>query len=111
MTLEQSIMSACSPIAPTYPRGSASPAQRPRLTFTRVVDVDNGHLSGAGPQRIRTQIEAWADTWAEARSLADQAESALRTALVVGAVTGIPDDFDADTKLHRVGFDVSAWTS
>lgn len=111
MTLEQSIMAACMPLAKTYPRGSADATQRPRLTFTRIVGVDNGNLAGAGPQRIRTQIEVWADTWATARSLADQAKAALRAALIVGGVTDIPDDFDVDTKLHRVGFDVSAWIS
>jgi hypothetical protein len=111
MNLEMQITAALSPLAPTTPFGDANAAVRPRITYQKVDGSDNEHLRGAGPYRGRRQIDVWALTYAQANGLAEQAKVALRSGLNVGAITDNPDDYEADTKLHRVSFDLAAWLS
>jgi hypothetical protein len=109
MNLETQITAALSPLAPTTPFGDANPAIRPRITYQIVAGGYNENLRGAGPYRGRRQIDVWALTYGQARGLADQAKVALRSGLNVGAIIDNPDDYETDTKLHRVSFDVAAW--
>jgi hypothetical protein len=109
MSAETDVTTILSALAPTTPFASADAAARPRITYQRVTGSDNGHLAGAGPERVRLQIDAWADTYAAARGIVDQAKLALRAGLVVGSITDNPDDYEADTKLHRCSFDVALW--
>jgi hypothetical protein len=109
MSLETLIVTALTPLAPTTPFGDANPASRPRITYQKVAGSDNENLRGAGPYRGRRQIDVWALTYAQADGLAAQAKVALRSGLNVGSITDNPDDYEEDTKLHRVSFDVAAW--
>lgn len=109
MSLETLIVAALTPLAPTTPFGDANPASRPRITYQKVAGSDNENLRGAGPYRGRRQIDVWALTYAQADGLAAQAKVALRSGLNVGSIMDNPDDYEEDTKLHRVSFDVAAW--
>lgn len=109
MNLEMQIAAALSPLAPTTPFADANPATRPRITYQSITGRYNENLSGAGPYRGTRQIDVWALTYAQAHGLADQAKVALRAGLNVGSITDNPDDYETDTKLHRVSFDVAAW--
>lgn len=109
--IEASIVTLLTPLAPTTSFGSANPSTRPRITHHRIAGTDNLTLTGPGPARIRFQIDVWADTFAQARGLADQAKVALRGGLTVGEITDNPDDFEADVKLHRASFDAPIWVS
>jgi hypothetical protein len=111
MNLETQIVAALAPLAPTTAFGGADPTVRPRITYQVITGSYNETLRGTGPYRGRRQIDIWALTYAAARGLADQAKVALRSGLNVGAITDNPDDYEADTKLHRVSFDVAAWLS
>lgn len=109
MNLETQIVAALSPLAPTTAFGAADPAVRPRICYQTVAGSYNETLTGAGPYRGRRQIDIWALTKASANGLAEQAKVALRAGLNVGAITDNPDEYEADTKLFRVSFDVAAW--
>ena len=109
MNLEMMIASLLAGIAPTTPFATANQQTRPRITYQTVAGGYNENLAGAGPYRGRRQIDVWSLSYAEAHGLADQAKVALRAGLVVGAITDNPDDYETDTQLHRVSFDVSAW--
>lgn len=111
MNIDTQIVAALSGLAPTTPFADADPTVRPRITYQTIAGGYNEHLQGAGPYRGRRQIDVWALTYAQARGLADSAKVALRSGLNVGAITDNPDDYEADTKLHRVSFDVAAWLS
>ena len=109
MSAETEVTAVLSGLAPTTPFASADATARPRITYQRATGTDNGHLSGAGPERVRMQIDVWADTYAAARGIVDQAKLALRAGLVVGSITDNPDDYEAADKLHRCSFDVAVW--
>jgi hypothetical protein len=109
--IESSIATALSALAPTTSFASANPANRPRITYHRISGTENLTLTGPGPSRIRFQIDVWADSFAQARGLADQAKVALRVGLTLGEITDNPDNFEADVKLHRASFDAPIWVS
>jgi hypothetical protein len=109
VTIEAEITAALTPVAPTTPFSMASPNARPRITYQKVTSVSNESFSGEGPVRARMQIDVWADTYKQAHVLAESAKVALRAGLNVGAISDNPDDYEADTKLHRASFDVAIW--
>lgn len=109
MNLDTQIVAALAGIAATTPFGDANPATRPRITYQTITGKYNENLRGTGPYRGTRQIDIWALTYAQAHGLADQAKVALRAGLNVGSITDNPDDYETDTKLHRVSFDVAAW--
>lgn len=109
MNLETAIAALLKSVAPTTPFASADPAVRPRITYQTISGNYNENLGGEGPYRGQRQIDVWSLSYAEAHGLADQAKVALRNGLMVGSITDNPDDYETDTKLHRVSFDVAAW--
>lgn len=107
--IEADIAAALSPLAPTTSFGRADKTQRPRITHQRATGSQNANLGGAGVNRVRFQIDVWADTPAQARGLAEQAKVALRAGLTVSEIFDNPDDFEEDTLLHRASFDAAIW--
>lgn len=107
--IEAQIQALLNVLAPTTSRGSMGTG-RPRITYFRVSGTSNTTLGGPqGANRARFQIDAWADSFAQARGLADQAKVALRAGLTVGEITDNPDDFEEDTQLHKCAFDAAIW--
>ena len=109
MNLETQIVAALTPIAAPTPFADANTAPRPRLTYQTVAGGYNENLRGGGPYRGTRQIDVWALSYGQAHGLADQCKVALRAGLNVGSITDNPDDYETDTQLHRVSFDVAAW--
>lgn len=117
MSIEADIVVALDPLDPApsstafcTPFGDADPTKRPRITYQVVSGAYNENLGGVGPYRGRRQIDIWALTYAQAYGLAAQARVALQAGLDVGSITDNPDSYEPDTKLHRISFDVAAWT-
>lgn len=83
---------------------------RPYVTYQRVTGKRHTTLnSGAGAPRADFQVDVWANSKGEARTLADSLIDALPGLLKVGDISDNPDDYEPDTKLHRASFDVTLW--
>jgi len=111
MTLDQALTAALKAHAGRVsPAPAPSGTARPYVTYQRVGGVRHATLnSGIGAPRATFQVDVWADTKGEARILADALIDTLPGLLKVGDVSDNPDDYEADTKLHRAGFDIAIW--
>jgi len=97
-----------------YPSLASQNAAAPYVVLRRVSTVGKRGTGGpAGLDRARIQIESYADTYGEAKSLA----VAIRTALDGTAITNIRlsqfetehDDFDEAAELHRTISEFFTW--
>ena len=78
----------------------------PAITLQRISIVPQNHLTGDGDLDYgRVQLDVWATTYVEARSVAD----ACRTALAAYQLELESDDYDPDTETYRVIQDWSVW--
>jgi hypothetical protein len=112
MTIDEQIVAAITPLGfPITPWSKADPNARTRFTYLLIAGSDNGNLSGAGVQSSRYQIDLWCETLDQARLLAADAKVALRAGLIIGRITDNPDDYEQDTKLTKVSFDIAAWAN
>lgn len=92
------------------PQPARADVVRPNVTYQRVTGRRHATLnSGAGAPRAAFQVDVWAMSRGEARTLADQLIDGLPGLLKVGDITDNPDDYESDTKLHRASFDVTLW--
>lgn len=113
MSIKSAIYAALSPVAATHPVVAPPGAVAPYLRYQGVAGVDEATYDGDGMGATsgRVQIDAFATDFGTAERLSRQARAALYAypGLTVGEITDNPDDFEADTKLFRVSFDVTAW--
>lgn len=113
MNVKEAIFEALSTIAPTFPVVAPLNAPRKRIRYQGIGGSDvaayDGDGNGASSRRV--QIDCYADEFEDASDLADAARAALYAypGLTVGEITDNPDDYEEDTKLNCVSFDVNAW--
>lgn len=111
MSMEATLYAALAALAPTYPLIAPQTAPTPRITYMTVSGREWETLAdGGGAPRMRVQIDIWSDNYLQTKTLATQAEAALRAALMVGEITHNPDMHEPDTNLFRASFDVAIWT-
>ena len=85
-------------------------AALPALTYERVSTTPNPTLGANNPTTsARCQVDAWADTYAEARALADAARDAMFsiTAVWLNEIY----QYEPDTEVHHISADFSVWFS
>jgi Protein of unknown function (DUF3168) len=98
-----------------YPDVAPEATARPYLTYQAVGGTAVNFISQAPPGRVNTrmQISVWADTRAQASTVARQAEDALRgVAALQTTVMGAPVAiYETDTRLRGSQQDFSFWAS
>ncbi|WP_294994258.1 DUF3168 domain-containing protein [uncultured Stenotrophomonas sp.] len=89
-----------------------APKDRPLLyvTYQRAGGKQHATLnSGTGAEKGVFQIDVWGPKKGAVRELADRLKDDLQDLLKVGEITDNPDDYEAETSLHRASFDVTVW--
>lgn len=86
------------------------PTSKPYITITVVFGRRISTFSGlTGEKNKRVQIDCFANTQNEARTLADHVYDAIGTNMSVGADPNEQYFFEDDTELHRYMIDFSLW--
>lgn len=83
----------------------------PAITYLRVSGAQEISLSGhSGLESPRIQVDCWATSYAQAKSLAAAVQAAMiaSTAFKVGSVSD-RDLFDDETNVFRVSIDFNVW--
>jgi len=113
MSIKTAIYAALSPVAPTWPVVAKQGTEPPWLRYQGVAGVDTSNYDGDGMGATsgRIQVDAYALDYGTADRLSKEARAALYAyaGLTVGEITDNPDDYEEDTKLFCVSFDVTAW--
>jgi|SRR3990172_9241347 len=92
--------------AHVLPDGVAMPA----VTFVRASTTAQNHLGGhGGLDLVRVQIDSWATTYDEAKSVAAEVRQRMQAAGFKGLMTNEWDDFEPDTERYRVSTDYMVW--
>lgn len=92
--------------AHVLPDGVAMPA----ISFSRVSTVAQNHLTGhGGLDLVRVQVDSWAATYDEAKSVAAEVRQRMQNAGFKGLMANEFDDFEPDTKRYRVSTDYTVW--
>ena len=92
--------------AHVLPDGTAFPA----ISFQRVSTAAVNNLAGhALRDLVRIQVDAWATTYDEAKSVAAEVRQRMQTAGFKGLMANEFDDFEPDTELFRVSGDYMVW--
>ena len=82
----------------------------PALTYERVSTTPNPTLGANNPTTsARCQVDAWAETYAEARALADAARVAVLTLTAVWLNEMY--QYEPDVGVHHISIDFSVWFS
>ena len=82
----------------------------PAIVYSRVATVPHDDLElTQNHERVRVQLDCWASTYAEAKTLAAAVRTAMQTTPVFGQLLMELDDYDPDVKLHRVIQDFNIW--
>lgn len=85
-------------------------AEMPAVTFGRVSTVAMNNLQGhGGLDLVRMQIDAWATTYDEAKSVAAEVRQRMQEAGFKGLMANEFDDFEPDTQRFRVSTDYMVW--
>lgn len=91
------------------PQGSSLPA----VTYFRVSTdrIATASLSGHNARvNARVQIDCWADTYANSKSLASAVKSVMLSATTFTALSVSERDlYEPDTEVYRVSADFSVW--
>lgn len=115
MTVESSIYTALQGLVGgrCYPDVAPELATRPYISFQQVGGSAVNFIDPTVPSKknARFQINAWADTRAQAATLAGQIEDALRVVTTLRTtVLGAPvASYEPDTKLRGTRQDFSFW--
>lgn len=82
---------------------------RPYITHQTISGNPANYIAGRpGIDAFRAQIDVWADTAAEAKTIAEAVRDALELDAHCVAIMG--DDYEPEAKLHRYSFDWSFQT-
>lgn len=85
-------------------------ATYPAIVYQLISDVPTLSLTGSRkPDRVRVQVDCWAQTYAAARSLHVEARTKMEAAAFQGALADVRDDFEPETELYRVSADFFCW--
>lgn len=97
-----------------YPSGTAA-TTTPYITYQRITAIEQTSLdtNGGTGNLYNTimQIDVWASSYGAAQTLAESVKTALKGWSNQNVVQSELDEYEQDTKLHRVLLDVSIWHS
>lgn len=86
------------------------PTTHPYIVFMVVVGTRLSSFSGlSGEKNKRVQVDCYADTQNEARTLADHVYDAVDTNMSIGGDPTEQYFFEDDTELHRYMIEFSLW--
>lgn len=95
------------------PQPLSEGSSKPAITYAIVADAPQTDLDGADGDlnNIRAQVDCWAATHDQVKSLAELVRVRMKTAAAsFHAVPGsMFEDYEPETKLHRVTRDFSCW--
>lgn len=108
--LETLLNNATSALDQVFPNVAPSKPGRPYIVYTRVSANSNNVLSGnSGLINTRMQIDVYADSYAQAQTVAGQVDTLMRGWTLQNVSYPAQDQYEADVRLHRVILDYSIW--
>ena len=82
----------------------------PAIVFSRVASIAQNKLdSGASIDQVRIQIDCYASTYDEAKTLSASVRSAMEEADFKGTLQIDVDFYEPDLKIYRVVMDFYVW--
>jgi hypothetical protein len=85
-------------------------ATYPAVVYQVISDSPTTSLVGSRkPDRVRVQVDAWAATYAAARSLHAEVRTKMEAAAYQGMLADVRDDFEPEAGLYRVSADFFCW--
>lgn len=113
MSIKTAMYTALKVTGPTFPvvapQGTAAPYVRYAGIGGR--EAPSFDADGMGATSGTIQVDSFALDYSAAEKLAQAARKALyaSSAVTVGEIIDLPDDYEGDTKLFKVSFQVEAW--
>lgn len=93
-----------------YPSVAPQNTARPYGVYSRISQAP-ATIHAGGLRETQMQIDVYADTYGAAVNLAELAAAAIRNASLASVQTNAVDEYEADTKLHRVILEFTFWAS
>lgn len=112
MTIEQDIYNTLDGLAGgrVYPLVMPENGTKPAIVCLRIASTPENTLNGGATiDQIRFQIDTYANTYAEAKSLSASVRTAMESASFKGTLQTDQDLFEPDVKLYRVTQDYYVW--
>ena len=112
MTIEQDIFNALDHLANSrvYPLVMPEKGTIPAIVYIRIASTPENTLNGGATiDQIRFQVDTYANTYAEAKSLSASVRTAMESASFKGTLQTDQDLFEPDVKLYRVTQDYYVW--
>jgi hypothetical protein len=98
--------------ARVYPSLAPDGVNRPFIVYTRVSALSENVLSQApGLVNTHLQVDVYASTYSDAQSAAAQVIALMQGWSIQNILSLALDEFEGETKLHRVILDFSIWHS
>jgi hypothetical protein len=113
MSAKSAVFKALNAVAPTFPVKAPLGTKAPYIRYLRVGgrDATTYDANGDGATSGTFQIDVFTTEGGSAERLAIDARAALyaSASLTIGEVIDLPDEFEDDTKLFKVSFQLDAW--
>jgi hypothetical protein len=110
--IEQNIFNALKGLVSNrvYPLVMPQNGQVPAIVYNRVASTAQNVLEGgASIDQIRFQVDTYANTFADAKTLAAQVRSAMEQASFKATLQTDQDFFETELKYYRVSQDYYVW--
>ena len=98
-----------------YPQVMPDEPVVPAIVYTLISNRPQNSLEGytSGQMNAIVQLDCYTKTYADAQALADVVQDLLGTPRVVAGIKGWirdrRDDYEDDSRFHRVSMDISIW--
>mgnify|MGYP006921298104 CR=1 FL=1 len=112
MTIEQDLYNALDGLASgrVYPLVIPEKGTVPAIVYSRIASTPENTLEGGATiDQIRFQVDTYAKTYAEAKTLANSVRGVMESASFKGTLQTDQDLFEPDVKLYRVTQDYYVW--
>lgn len=112
MTIEQDIFNALDGLVGgrVYPLVMPEKGTKPAIVYTRIgSNPENTLDGGATIDQIRIQVDTYANTYAETKTISASVRSIMESASFKGTLQSDQDLFEPDIKLYRVSQDYYVW--
>ena len=112
MSIEQDIYTALSGIAGgrVYPLVIPENSTMPAISYLRIASTPENTLDGGATiDQIRIQVDTYAKTYAEAKTVSASVRSAMESASFKGTLQTDQDLYEPEVKLYRVIQDYYVW--
>lgn len=111
--IETAVFAALNAVAPSggvWANEAPDSTPAPYVVFSRISATPQNDLDGAGTlSRVRIQVNAYAETYEDAKTLADTIAAAMAGAPFKNVPDISMDLFDRDVKMHYVVQDFLCW--